>query len=45
MCLVELFRDNTIKSVAEWEKMCRPVTIRKGKIIAYLPKTELEKNK
>lgn len=93
MCLVELFRENKIKSVAEWEKMCsitcercnrdcddndyagccndgnckfdreslcyscviveqgtpvcldcvsarKPKTIRKGKILAYLPKTE-----
>ncbi len=40
MCLVELFQENKIQSVDEWEKMCRP-----KKIIAYLPKTELEKTK
>lgn len=48
MCLVELFRNDTIKSVADWEKMCKPCkpkTIRKGKIIAYLPKSLLEPSK
>jgi hypothetical protein len=40
MCVIQLFREDKIKSVAEWQNLCRPVTIRKGKIIAYLPKTE-----
>jgi hypothetical protein len=40
MCLVKLFGEDKIKSVAEWERMCGSVTIRKGKILAYLPKTE-----
>lgn len=45
LCLVELFRNNTIQSVKDWERMCKPKTIRKGKITAYLPKTEFETTK
>ena len=43
MCLVKLFGEDKIKSVAEWEAMCRPQ--RPKKIIAYLLKTDLEKSK
>lgn len=37
-CLVELFKTNVIKSVSEWEAMCKPKTIMKGRIRALLVK-------
>ena len=41
-CLVELFKSNVIKTVAEWEAMCKkPVTIRKGQIRAHIRKEDL----
>lgn len=40
-CLVELFKTNVIKSVAEWEAMCRPVTVRKGRVRALLRKEDV----
>lgn len=41
-CLVELFKNDVIKSVAEWETMCKkPVTIRKGQIRARIRKEDL----
>lgn len=37
MCLVQLFRDGTIKSSAEWERMAKkPITIFKGRGIRRL---------
>lgn len=45
LCLVELFRNNTIQSVKEWETLCKPKTIRKGKIVVYLSKTDFETTK
>lgn len=36
-CVFELFKTNVIKSVAEWREMCKPKTIRKGRIRAFLP--------
>ena len=41
-CLVELFKSNVIKTVAEWEAMCRmPATIRKGRVRALIRKEDL----
>jgi hypothetical protein len=40
MCVFELFKTNVIKSVAEWREMCKPKTIRKGKIRVLLPLLE-----
>ena len=39
-CVFELFKTNVIKSVAEWREMCKPKTIRKGRIRVYLPLVE-----
>ena len=42
MCLVKLFGEDKIKSVSEWENMCKPCKpCKPKKIIVYLPKTEL----
>ena len=41
LCLVSLFRSNTIKSTKEWETMSRPPTIIKGRVKVYLLKTEM----
>ena len=38
LCLFELFKTNVIKSVSDWETMCKPKTIKKGRIRALLPK-------
>jgi hypothetical protein len=40
MCLLDLLKSGTIKTVKEWENMCKdkPMTIRKGKVRAILPK-------
>lgn len=40
-CLVELFKSNVIKTVAEWEAMCKPATIRKGRVRALIRKEDL----
>jgi tRNA(Arg) A34 adenosine deaminase TadA len=37
-CVFALLKAGTIKSVPEWEAMCAPKTIRKGRIRAVLPK-------
>jgi hypothetical protein len=37
-CLVELFKSNTIKSVADWEALCKPKTTIKRKVKARVPK-------
>jgi hypothetical protein len=40
-CLFTMFDRNLIQSVEEWEAMCqppKPKTIRKGRVLAYLPK-------
>jgi len=37
-CLVELFKTNRIKSVNEWEELCKPKTIIKGKKTVRIPK-------
>jgi hypothetical protein len=39
-CVFELFKTNVIKSVAEWREMCKPKTIRKGRIRVMLPLVE-----
>jgi hypothetical protein len=36
-----MFDKNLIQSVEEWEALCqppKPKTIRKGRVVAYLPK-------
>ena len=40
MCVFNLLKSGTIKTAAEWTKMSttNPVTIRKGRIRAVLPK-------
>jgi hypothetical protein len=39
MCVFNLLKSGTIKSVGEWEAMTsKPQTIRKGRIKAVLPK-------
>jgi hypothetical protein len=38
MCVFNLLKSGTIKTVKEWEAMCAPKTIRKGRIRAVLPK-------
>lgn len=38
MCVFHLLKTGTIKSVPEWEAMCSPKTIRKGRVRAVLPK-------
>lgn len=38
LCLFAMFETNLIKSVADWEALCRPKTIRKGRIRVLLPK-------
>lgn len=41
-CVFDLFKNDVIKSVAEWEAMCKkPVTIRKGQIRARIRKEDL----
>jgi len=39
-CVLDLLKSGTINTAKEWEKMSRdkPVTIRKGKVKAVLPK-------
>lgn len=39
-CVLDLLKSGTIKTAKEWEKMSadKPVTIRKGKVKAVLPK-------
>ena len=42
-CLLELLKSGKIKSVHEWERMssdtpAKPVTIRKGRVRAVIPK-------
>lgn len=39
-CVFELFKTNVIKSVTEWRDMCKPKTIRKGRIRVLLPLVE-----
>lgn len=39
-CVFELFKTNVIQSVAEWRVMCKPKTIRKGRIRVFLPLVE-----
>ena len=38
MCLLTLFKTNAIKSVKDWEALCKPKTIIKGEIWVMLPK-------
>lgn len=42
VCLFELFKSNTIKSVSDWETMCKPKTIMKGRIRALIMKESPE---
>ena len=37
-CVFRLLTAGTIKTVKEWEDLCAPKTIRKGRIKAVLPK-------
>jgi hypothetical protein len=37
-CLVELFKTNKIQSVADWEELAKPITIKKGTIKVRVPK-------
>jgi hypothetical protein len=37
-CLVELFKTDRIKSIADWEALCKPKTIIKKKIKARIAK-------
>ena len=39
-CVLDLLKSGKIKSSSEWENMCKdkPMTIRKGKVRAILPK-------
>lgn len=40
-CLAQLFRENRIKSIREWEDMCKkPKTIIKGKVTIKVKKEE-----
>ena len=41
-CLVELFREGTIKSIAEWTELCKkkPQTIIKGRVTIRVKKEE-----
>lgn len=40
-CLAQLFRENRIKSIREWEDMCKKSqTIIKGKVIIKVKKEE-----
>lgn len=39
-CVFELFKTNAIQSVDEWRQLCKPKTIRKGKIRVMLPLVE-----
>jgi hypothetical protein len=36
-CLVELFKTNKIQKVSDWEAMCKPKTIIKGRVKIRLP--------
>ena len=38
LCLFTLFENNKIKSVADWEAMCKPKTLVKGRIRVRLVK-------
>jgi hypothetical protein len=37
-CLVELFKTNRIKSIADWQELCKPKTIVKGKVKVRIAK-------
>lgn len=37
-CLVELFKTERIKSLADWEEMCKPKTVVKKKVKVRVPK-------
>ena len=37
-CVFHLLSQGKIQTVEEWESMCKPRTIRKGRVRAVLPK-------
>lgn len=39
-CVFKLLDENKIQTVEEWEIMCKPKTIRKGRVRARIPKEE-----
>jgi hypothetical protein len=39
-CVFKLLDENKIQTVEEWEIMCKPKTIRKGRVRALVPKEE-----
>ena len=38
MCVLNLLKSGTIKTVREWEVLCKPKTVRKGRVKAVIPK-------
>ena len=41
-CVFKLIDENKIQTAEEWEIMCKPKTIRKGRVRALIPKEEKE---
>ena len=41
-CVFKLLDENKIQTAEEWEIMCKPKTIRKGRVRALIPKEEKE---
>jgi hypothetical protein len=38
MCVLNLLKSGTITTVREWEVLCKPKTVRKGRVKAVIPK-------